>query len=148
MITIDSREKKISHITAALNKLQVPYEIKKLDYGDYADSDNTKVIVDRKQNLSEIAQNLCSKDNRRFWNEIRGAHKAGIKIIVVCEHGPEIRSIRDVAKWKNPYSQVVTGNWLVSEMFKLQMAYGVEWRFCTKAETTAEILKALRGKHG
>lgn len=142
MITIDSREKKISHILKAFDNMRIPYQMKKLDYGDYQNSDNQTVIIDRKQNLDEIAKNLCSKDDRRFWNEIRGAHKAGIKMIILCEHGHGVKSIQDAAKWKSAYSKV-NGSWLINQMFNVSMAYGVEWRFCDRAATPKEILKAL-----
>lgn len=145
MITIDSREKKIQHITKNFDALKVPYTVHKLAYADYCNDEEPGVLIDRKQNLDEIAQNLCSNDDRRFWNEIRGAHKAGTKIIILCEHGKDVKSVRDVVRWKSPHSKV-NGNWLIAQMIKLQMAYGVEWRFCDKSETAREILRALKYK--
>ena len=47
MIIIDSREKKFEHITAYFDKHGIPYEVRKLNTGDYYNTDNPSVVVDR-----------------------------------------------------------------------------------------------------
>ena len=143
MITIDTRERKFDHIRSYFDRNRIPYKIEKLDYGDYWNDAAPKVVVDRKQNLGEVATNLCSPDSSRFWREIRGAHRAGLKMIILVEHGKGIQSIRDVASWKNPYSDYMSGNRLVTQMFDTAMAYGVEWRFCEKRQTGRKILEII-----
>lgn len=142
MITCDTREKKWDHIRFFFDRMGIEYEVKKLDFADYSNPARPGIVVDRKQNLNEVATNLCSKDSSRFWREIRGAHKAGIKVVILVEHGPEIKAIRDVAAWKNQYGSM-HGNRLMQEMFRTSMAYGVEWRFCSKAETAVRIMEIL-----
>lgn len=143
MLRVDTREKKWSHIQRQFDAAGVQYEIKKLDFGDYRNEAEPGTVIDRKQNLIEVATNLCSKDSSRFWRELRGAHKAGIKIIILCEHGGKVQSVRDVASWKNPYSSYMSGSRLMSAMFETAMAYGVDWQFCRKNETAKKILEIL-----
>lgn len=142
MITIDTRERKFGHIKSYFDRNRVPYEIRKLDFGDYYNEDAPQVVIDRKQHLIEVTNNLCSPDSSRFWREIRGAHRLGIKVVILVEHGDQIKSIKDVAGYQNPYSKV-TGSRLQEEMFKTSLAYGVEWKFCNKSQTGRKILEIL-----
>ena len=101
------------------------------------------IVVDRKQSLGEVATNMMNRsDSARFWREVRRAHADGIRLVVLVEHGGQIKSINDVPKWKSKYSPV-TGRRLVDEMIRCEMAYGVEWRFCDKRSTARRILEIL-----
>ena len=139
----DSREKKNAHILAYFDRNGIEYEIRKLDVGDYmVDSDNT-VSVDRKQNLDEVAHNLMNKsDKSRFWKEVRRAREKGIRLIVLCEHGGKIHNIKDVANWHSKYSPV-SGTNLMNEIYRVHIAYGVEFLFCPKISTGRRILEIL-----
>lgn len=142
MIVIDSREKKCEHIKSYLDLREIPFTVKKLDVGDYMSTDNPQLIIDRKQNLDECAQNLCSKDSSRFWREVKRAHEQKIRLIVLVEHGGQIHSVKDVYKWHSKYSRI-KGSWLANEMFKIYSAYGVEWKFCDKRSTGKRIAEIL-----
>lgn len=101
MILIDSREKPkaITKIIKCFEDNHIDYDTSKLYVGDYQSLDNPKVIVDRKQNLAEIMQNVTQK---RFRDELIRAKKAGIHLIVLIEHSEDITCINDITKWKNP----------------------------------------------
>lgn len=101
MILIDTREKPkaISKIIKYFDDNKIEYDSSKLYVGDYQNLDNPKVVVDRKQNLSEIMQNITQK---RFKEELIRAKKAGIHLIILIEHSKDIKSIEDVEKWRNP----------------------------------------------
>lgn len=143
MIICDSREKANQRIIEYFDKHNIPYKIEKLDTGDYMDSEKKTITVDRKKDLIELTQNLCSSDQSRFWREIRRSKADGIKMIVLCEHGGKIHSIKDVAAWKNPYSKV-SGRSLMNEMYRAHIAYGVEFLFCDKRSTGRRILELLK----
>ena len=145
-LIVDTREQKWGHVQAYFEEYGISFENRKLDFGDYMMPGGT-VSVDRKQNLDELAQNLCTADSRRFWNEIRGASKAGIHLVVLCEHGGKVRTIRDVKTWKSCYTKI-TGEMIFRKMFMASAAYGVEFRFCNKGETGARIVEILGGGHG
>lgn len=76
-IIIDSREKKIRHITSVFDQMNIKYLIKKLDIGDYAftyqhyDSNEiSKCIIERKNSLDELSQNF-GKNRERFKREFK-----------------------------------------------------------------------------
>lgn len=146
-IQIDSREKAkaIQNILKELDNQKVDYFSSKLYVGDYMSLDNPRLVIDRKQNLGEVCTNLCSKDNSRFWDELRRAHKAGIKLIFLVEHSNQIKSIPDVAKWSSKYS-TITGRQLIDKMFQVAISYSVDWEFCDKLHTGRRIIELLGGE--
>ena len=143
MIICDSREKKNQHVLKYFEMHGIPYKIRKMDVADYQLEDNNRYVIDRKQNLAELSTNLMNKaDHSRFWKEVRRAKEAGIKMVVLCEHGGGIKSIPDVAKWMNQYSGV-SGRALMNEIYRVHIAYGVEFLFCDKRSTGRKIYELL-----
>lgn len=149
MLIVDSREQWTQarstdqHIRRYLDKHQIQYEIRKLDCGDYMLSENPTLAIDRKQSLEELARNLLNRsDSSRFWREVRRARESGVRLVVLCEHGGQIKSINDVPKWKSKYSPV-HGRRLVDEMIRLELGYGIRWEFCDKRSTGRRIIEIL-----
>ena len=153
VIQIDSREKAkaIKKILAEFEKQEVNYYTSKLWAGDYMSLDNPRVIVDRKQNLSELCQNVC-QDHDRFRRELVRAQENGIQLIILCEHGKDIESLEDIIFWENPRlkksPKATTGQTLYNILTTLQRKYGVRFEFCTKEETGKRIIELLGGKNG
>ena len=141
----DTRERKNDHIIAYLDRHGIPWEKRKLDIGDYMIDGQPGLVVDRKQSLGEVAMNLYSADRVRFYNEIRRAHDAGIRLIILCEQGGAIKSFEDIPKWQNKYGKV-TGRKLQDAILNLEMAYGVPVLFCDKRSTGRRIVEILTGK--
>ena len=142
-IIVDTREKKHSHILKYFALNDVDYEEHKLDVADYQIDGKGNIAVDRKQNLDELARNLMNRaDHSRFWKEVRRAKEQNIKLIVLCEHGGKIKSIKDVAEWRSKYSPV-SGRALMDEIYRVHIAYGVEFIFCDKRCTGQKILELL-----
>ena len=102
-IQCDSREKKseLERITKQFDELDVKYFISKLYVADYMNLDNPRLVIDRKQDLLELCGNVCQQ-HERFKNELIRAIEQGIKIIILCEHGEDIKTIEDVYFWENP----------------------------------------------
>lgn len=142
MIIVDSREKKNQHVLAYFDRQHEQYQIQALSTGDYMDADHPGITIDRKQDLQELAGNICTPD-RRFWREARRSHDEGLKMIVLIEHGGQIRSMNDVKNWTSKYSKV-SGRRLYEEMFRLHVAYQIEFLFCDKDSTGRRILEILR----
>ena len=142
----DTREKAraIRKIIATFTRCGIPYISSKLWVGDYARLDNQMVVIDRKQNLNELAGNIIEP---RFHSEIQRAHEHGIKIIFLIEHGRSVRDLIDVLFWKNPRlkesPRCISGEHLYKSMNTLSERYGVEWQFCTKRETGKRIIEIL-----
>ena len=147
-IQIDTREKAraIQQIKAEFAKQNIETITSKLWVGDYARIDNMTTVIDRKQNLNELAGNIVEK---RFHAEIKRAYGAGIKIIFLVEHGRSVKDLIDVLFWDNPRlkesPRCISGEHLYKSMNTLSERYGVEWQFCTKAETGKRIIEILKG---
>lgn len=141
-IICDTREQKNTHVLKYFQEHGIPYIEKKLETGDYMNSERMDVTVDRKQNLHELLINMCSPDSSRFWREIRRSYKDRIKFYILCEHGGEYRNIRDVYKYRDAYSKV-SGQKLMQKMHAAQIAYGVEFMFCDKKDTGKRIAEIL-----
>ena len=145
MIICDSREQKNQHILSYFDKHGIEHETKCMDTADYMLVGNPSILVDRKQNLSEVCTNLCSKDNSRFWKELRRSYRDKAKLIILVEHGGQIKSMADVANWESKYSSV-SGRRLQDKMYQVAMAYGVDWKFCSKVSTGRRIIEILKGE--
>ena len=149
VIQIDSREKAkaIKKILAEFEKQEVNYYTSKLWAGDYMSLDNPRVIVDRKQNLSELCQNVC-QDHDRFRRELVRAQDNGIQLIILVEHGKDIESLEDIIFWENPRlkksPKATTGQTLYNILTTLQRKYGVRFEFCTKEQTGKRIVELLK----
>lgn len=146
MIIVDTRERKWDHVRAFFDRTDVRYEIHKLDYGDYMIPGGS-VSVDRKQHLEELAANLCTKDQRRFWSELRNAKKHGIQLVILCEHGAKYKEPRDVIPWRSKYTNI-TGQQVFRAMFQAAAAYGVKFEFCEKRRTGRRIVEILEEYDG
>ena len=84
IIQIDSREKAkaIQKIIAEFDRQGIKHPVSKLMVGDYMNYDNPRLIVDRKQNLTELCSNVC-QDHDRFRRELMLAQENGIQLIVL-----------------------------------------------------------------
>lgn len=148
-IQIDTREKAkaIKKIIKAFEANGITYYSSKLYVGDYMSLDNPRLIIDRKQNLSEIYSNLCN-GRKRFENELQRAKDAGIHICILCEHSNRTNSLQDVKAWynprlgKSPYAW--DGETMYKQMLLVAKKYDIEWIFCDKASTGEKIIKLLR----
>lgn len=142
-VIIDSREKKCAHIKEWFDEHGIKYVVRKLDEGDYQIEGRPGVTVDRKQDLSELSHNLMNKsDHSRFWQEIRRAKANKEKLFILVEHGSNVKSVEDVALWRDKYSGV-NGRTLVDEISTLYLSYGVQFVFCDKRQTAKKILELL-----
>lgn len=145
MILIDSREKPkaITKIIKCFEENNIDYDTSKLYVGDYQSLDNPKVIVDRKQNLAEIMQNVTQK---RFRDELIRAKKAGIHLIILIEHSKDITCIDDIAKWKNPRLEY----WKFKARKQLSQDLGSWSAFCEEEinkDDEWELYRNLNGRN-
>lgn len=147
IVICDSRERCWSHIEWYFKEHNIPYRVEKLDTGDYFNPDNPSVVIDRKGDISEVFSNLSNGKNNiiRFTKECKRAKKSKLRFIVLIE-SPTLTSTKDVAAIESAKYAKYTGKALANEMFRLTMAYGVEWQFCKKNETAGKILDLLEVK--
>lgn len=165
-IQIDSREKAraIRKIIKTFEENGVNHFSSKLLVGDYMNLDNPRLIIDRKQNLQELCGNVCQQ-HERFKRELIKAMQANIQLIILVEHGPDIKSIDDVYFWENPRkhevrwrmvngkrekyvvsAKAVDGNQLYKSLCTIRNRYNVRFEFCEKKDTGRRIIELLGEK--
>ena len=148
VIQIDSREHKweLARIQRQLTAAGCKTIVSKLYVGDYQSLDNPRLVIDRKKDLLELCGNVCQQ-HERFQKELVRAMDAGIQIIILCEHGEEIKCLEDVYFWDNPRlkesPKATTGESLYKSLMTIKDRYNVRFEFCTKRETGNKIMELL-----
>ena len=160
IIQIDSREKAraITKIVEEFDRRGIRHPVSKLMVGDYMNYDNHRLIVDRKQNLSELCSNVCQQ-HERFRAELVRAQENEIQLVILCEHGKGVKSLEDVIWWDNPRgvkrmkgadgrwrnveTKAMQGDVLYKILCTMQRKYGVRFLFCDKKETGRRIVEIL-----
>ena len=86
IIEIDTREKPkaIEKIIDYFQQNNIKYIRSKLYYGDYRIMESPLLVVDRKQNIAELAKN-CTVEHERFRRELERTKKAGATLILLVE---------------------------------------------------------------
>lgn len=147
-VYVDTREKPraIKSILAQFERAGIEVVHQKLDVGDYMLSPDGAISVDRKQNLLEVCGNLAQQ-HKRFSAECLRAKEAGVRLVILVEHGGRIQSLEDVYDWKNPRLDVspyaLSGPRVYAMMKSYESKYGVTWAFCRKQDTGKRILDIL-----
>lgn len=147
-IVVDTREKPraIVRIMKTFGEEGVEVIRRALPFGDYIDPDRPGIVIDRKQNLLEVTNNLVH-DKARFLREVDRANRAGWRLIVLVEHSNRIRTLEDVIRWNNPRLKVsplaVSGERLFRIMHAMGNRYGFSWAFCDKVHTGKKIIEIL-----
>lgn len=163
IIQIDSREKAraIRKIIKEFDRQGIRHPVSKLMVGDYMNYDNPRLIIDRKQSLSEICCNV-TQDHARFQKELKLAQDNEIQLVFLVEHGKGIRKLEDVIWWDNPRrwkrernpetgkwtdveTKATTGDVLYKILRTLERKYGCRFLFCDKEDTGREIIRILEG---
>ncbi len=165
----DTRQQADKHKieNAQLEKLGVKLLRNKLPVGDYANIKDLSVIIDSKKDLQECVGNICGKEHGRFRRECQLAQEHGIKLIILVEHGWGIKSIEDVALWRNPRIDTferkirsmqrkgistagmrppTSGETLSKAMRTMQDKYGVDFLFCSRGDAGKKIVELLGGE--
>ena len=150
VIIVDTREKPraIQKILAEFDRKGVEVVRRALSFADYFNPARPDVVIDRKQNLNEIAFNVV-QGRARFLREVERCSRAGCRLVVLIEHSPRIRTLEDVIGWKNPRLKVsplaVSGERLFRILKAMELKYGIEWQFCGKQQTGKRIMEILGG---
>ena len=164
----DTRQQdgKHDHVNAWFKEAGIRVVRTKMLVGDYTLPTDQSVCVDTKYGLSEVYGNLVVSHDR-FRAECVLAQELGIHLIVLVEEDG-IHEPTDVDRWINPRAEsyaflrraqehgMLTERKLPSKpptssdrlrrmMQTMTERYGVEWRFCSKANTAQTILSLLGG---
>lgn len=140
MIHVDTREKKNSHIINYFDRNGIPYRVKKLDVCDYSGT-QSDVLIERKQNLAELASNITKENGRRLKAEFNRVPD-GKKVYVLIEE--KMDSLEDVVNWKGKYTKL-RGETLYRYLVGFKRRHNLEYIFCHK-NSTGRIIAELLGE--
>lgn len=146
-IQIDSREKAraIKKIISEFDHQSIKYFVSKMYIGDYVNLENPLVIIDRKQNIAELAQNATSGHDR-FKRELIRLDEIGGKMYVLVEQdtidGKQIKALDDIILWAPKYGQIL-GDRIYRVLKAWENKHNIEYVFCAKKNTGKEIIRLL-----
>lgn len=150
-IIVDSREKPkaIERTLQYFSDHGIEYEVSKLLFGDYMDWNRPRVVIDRKQNIAELAKN-CTIEHERFRREMEKAKKAGATLVVLVEQNRykdrgewvEVDSIEDLLRWSSPHT-MVRGEKVYRVLASWTAKYPLRVVFCDKRSTGRKIVEIL-----
>ena len=152
-LIIDSREKPkaIGRILGQFDEAGIRYETSKLLFGDYMDYSRPHIVIDRKQNIAELAKN-CTREHERFRAELERAKAAGAELVILVEQnryksGDEWISVNDYTDlmlWSSPHT-TIRGEKVFRVLASWVNKYNLSVQFCDKRQTGKEILKIIYG---
>ena len=160
LILVDTREKPkaIEGILKYFDSFGYDYERTKLLFGDYMDYNNPSLVIDRKQNIQELAQN-CTSDHERFRRELERVKKVGAHLVILVEQSRykdrdewiRVETIEDLMRWstdhKTKTGRTVTmrGEQVYRILASWKAKYPISVEFCDKRETGRRITEILYG---
>lgn len=151
LLLIDTREKPkaIKSILEYFDKVGISYETTKLFFGDYVDYNRPGVVIDRKQNIGELAKN-CTTDRDRFKRELERVKKAGAELVILVEQNRykdrgkwvQVKSIEDLILWSSPHTKV-KGERVYRILASWIHKYPISVEFCDKRSTAKRIIEVI-----
>lgn len=153
LMIIDSREKPKA-ITSILDYFEhndIKYEVSKMLFGDYMDYNRPDIVVDRKQNIAELAKN-CTAEHERFKREMERARDAGATLYILVQQNRyidrgehiRVREPIDLIRWSNRHT-IVTGERVYRVLVSWMAKYPIKVVFCSKQNTGHAITKIIYG---
>lgn len=154
LIIVDSREKPkaIQKIIDYFQQNGIEYERSKLLFGDYMDYNRPGIVIDRKQNIAELAKN-CTVEHERFKREMERAAKARAELVILVEQNRytdrgkvvKVRAIEDLLLWSSPHT-ITTGEKVYRVLASWCAKYPIRVVFCDKRSTGKMIEKIIYGR--
>jgi ERCC4-type nuclease len=148
---VDSREKPkaIQSILKYFDSIGLVHESAKLFIGDYQDYNRPSIIVDRKQNIAELAKN-CTSDHERFRRELQRAEKANATLVVLVEQNRykdrdkwiHVETIEDLMLWESPHT-TIRGEKVYRVLRSWMAKYPLRVEFCDKRSTGRRIYEII-----
>lgn len=152
LIIIDSREKPraTTRIREYFDRHDVKYTVSKMLFGDYMDYNHPQLVIDRKQNIAELAKN-CTVEHDRFRRELERVQEAGATMVILVEQNSytdrnekiQVEDPIDLVRWQGMYT-MVRGEKVYRVLRSWLAKYPIRIEFCRKSSTGKRILDILR----
>ena len=145
IIELDTRNKKDDYVTKYFDKHEIKWIRNKLYAGDVKLLNDTRVIIDLKANVEEIAHNLCNtQEHIRIRKELEKAKEIGCEEFIFLIKS-NIKSADDLINWTSTKTKV-KGSALVKVMSTMKERYGCRFIFTTRANAPKKILELLESE--
>lgn len=151
IIEIDTREKPraIEKIVDYFQQHRIKYIRTKLYVGDYRQMENPLLVIDRKQNIAELAKN-CTVDHKRFRAELERCKDIGAELILLVEQNEyydrgnkiRVKEISDLMLWSSPHT-TIRGEQVFRVLASWVARYPLRVEFCEKRNTGKRIVEIL-----
>lgn len=155
LLLIDTREKPkaIQSIIKTVDEARIPHASTKLLFGDYMDYNRPSIVIDRKQNIAELAKN-CTREHDRFRAELERAKAANARLIILVEQNRykdrdkwiHVETIEDIMLWSSPHT-TIRGEKVFRVLRAWMSKYDIDVQFCDKRQTGRKILEIIYGQH-
>ena len=143
---LDTRNKKDDYVTKYFDKQGIKWIRNKLYAGDIKLLNDTRVIIDLKANVEEIAHNLCNtQEHLRIKKELEKAKEIGCENFIFLIKS-NIKSADDLINWTSTKTKV-KGSVLIKVMTTMREKYGCRFIFTTRANAPKKIIELLGGKN-
>ena len=160
----DSRNQvgKHKNIADYCRRKGIPIVRKCLSVGDYVlseDGENpiNNISVDTKADCMELLKNVMSDDHRRFRDECIRAKEQGIQLVVLIEEALPFGKLElwEVPRWKSSNQWHRYGDPMTKvdpkafrkALLTMTVRYGVKFRFCSRRQSPARVIKYLTGEY-
>ena len=151
LIIVDTREKPkaIESILDYFSQHNIEYERSKLLFGDYMDYNRPQLVIDRKQNIAELAKN-CTVEHERFRRELERVQRAGAHLVILVEQNRyrdrdewiQVRKPVDLIRWSSPHT-MVRGEKVYRVLASWTAKFPISVVFCDKRSTGRMITEIL-----
>ena len=144
---LDTRNQKDKYVTDYFDKKGIKWIRNKLYSGDVKLLNDTRVIIDLKANLEEIAHNLCNtQEHLRIHREIDRAREIQCEEFIFLIKEDKVKTIQDLQNWTSKRTKV-KGSTLLKIMCTMRERYGIRFIICPKKDIGKKILELLGGKN-
>ena len=157
ILLCDTRQQEGKHknIEAYCRRMGIQMVRQCLCVGDYM-FPGGNISIDTKADILELSHNIMSSDHRRMKAECVRAMENGIQLIFLVEEFPPFGRLD---MWEVPRFEsygrfhrrgdpmtLVDPSALRKACITMQEKYGVKFRFCTRRQSPAKIIKYLKGE--
>ena len=147
IIEMDTRNQKDKYVTDYFDKHNIKWIRNKLYSGDVKLLNDTRVIIDLKANLEEIAHNLCNtQEHLRIHKEIDRAREIQCEQFIFLIKEDKIKSIEDLQNWTSKRTKV-KGSTLIKIFKTMKKRYGVRFIIVSRKDMGAKIIELLGAGH-
>ena len=142
---LDTRNKKDNYVTDYFDKHGIKWIRNKLYAGDVKLLNDTRIIIDLKANIEEIAHNLCNtQEHLRIKKELERAKEIECEEFIFLIKS-NIKSVDDLINWTSTKTKI-KGSVLAKAMLTMKKKYGCRFIFTTKANAPKKIIELLGAK--